>query len=87
LERTIKKENNMENNVKMSNSIDAIIDAMNDGDRITMKDLVARVATETEITYAVVMQFAPKHVRSSDKVEIAKGRNGGVYKGKKPVKK
>ena len=58
-----------------------IIDALEDGERIKMRDLMDKVADETKIRTSSVEAFVPSFAYSHQNSYIKKGRLGGVVKG------
>ncbi len=61
------------------------IDEMALGDRVQMKDLVEKVSLVTGFAAKDVSVFVDYFVHNTDNAYVARGKNGGVTKGVKPV--
>lgn len=79
--------NDTMNSVK--ESVNKILDALEDGEKTTLKDLIDKVVAETKIKVSIANGLVPMVVHewaSFGKGSVEKGRNGGVFKGGKPVR-
>jgi len=61
----------------------AIIDSMENGERIQMKDLAQTVGLAVAMDPKLVINFVSHFVHNSDLAYVARGKNGGVIKGSK----
>ena len=64
----------------------ATINSMNDGDRIQLKDLAQTVGLAVASDPKYVLGFINHFVHNSNVAYVSRGKNGGVIKGRKPVK-
>lgn len=62
------------------------LDAMADGSRIQLKQLVKEVAVSTKLDPKKVFHFVNHFVHASELVYVTRGKNGGIVKGEKPAK-
>jgi len=76
----------IDRNEKIIRAAHKIVEDMNDGDKIKIPELAEKVAAQVNDKEDAVMAIVTGFVRNYDNLEIAIGRNGGVYKGKKPAK-
>lgn len=66
-----------------------ILDALENGEKTTLKDLIDKVVAETSIQVSIANGLVPMVVHEWAKNgngSVEKGRNGGVFKGGKPVR-
>lgn len=63
-----------------------IIDSMQDGARIQIKDLAKDVALALAKDPKKVLGFVTHFVHNTESAYVTRGKNGGVIKGVKPVK-
>jgi hypothetical protein len=68
----------------ISESINKILDGLENGERVTLHDIIDKVIAETGVQISMANGLVPTLVRNYPGVEIEKGRNGGVFKGGKP---
>jgi hypothetical protein len=68
----------------ISESINKILDGLENGERATLHDIIDKVIAETGVQISMANGLVPTLVRNYPGVEIEKGRNGGVFKGGKP---
>lgn len=62
-----------------------ITENMKDGEKIRIPDLAEQVGAEVGMDGDDILPFITFMVRRLDGLVTARGRNGGVYKGSKPV--
>lgn len=60
-----------------------IIDGMENGDKLTVRDLTDKVSAQVNMTYANVMNLVQMFLKECKDVSVEIGRGGGVYKGGK----
>lgn len=66
-----------------------ILDVLEDGKKTTLKDLIDKVVAETKIQISTANGLVPMVVHqwaNEGHGSVEKGRNGGVFKGGKPVR-
>jgi len=63
-----------------------VIDSMEEGERIRTPELAQKVAERLGLDTIDIIPFMTFFSHNYDGVETSAGRNGGIYKGKKPVK-
>lgn len=61
-----------------------IIEKMQDGEKITVRDLVDKVAAEVKMGIGNVHNLVQMFLKKRKDVTVEIGRGGGVYKGGKP---
>ncbi len=66
-------------------SASAIVDNMKDGQKIKLSELADKVGNEVGLDGDEILPFVTFLAHHIDNVEIARGRNGGLYKGTKPA--
>lgn len=73
--------NNMD---KVFSSAKNIIDELEDGEKIIIRDLVDKVVFDTKLSNSIVNSYVDVFVHSYEAVKVEKGRGGGVFKGGRP---
>jgi hypothetical protein len=66
-----------------------ILDVLEHGEKTTLKDLIDKVVSETKIQVSTANGLVPMVVHEWAKEgngSVEKGRNGGVFKGGKPIR-
>lgn len=63
----------------------SLVESMSVGDRIQMKELASKVATQVGSTPKDVLTFVDYFVHNTDLAYVARGKNGGVVRGVKAV--
>jgi len=66
-----------------------ILDLLGHGEKTTLKDLIDKVVAETKVQVSIANGLVPMVVHEWAKNgngAVEKGRNGGVFKGGKPVR-
>lgn len=63
-----------------------VLGAMNDGERIQITELARVVGSVVSQEPKNVLHFVNYFVHNTDLAYVTRGKNGGVIKGKKPVK-
>jgi len=66
-----------------------ILDLLEHGEKTTLKDLIDKVVAETEVQVSIANGLVPMVVHEWAKNgngSVEKGRNGGVFKGGKPIR-
>jgi hypothetical protein len=61
-----------------------IIDVMQQGEKITVRDLVDKVLAEVKMPSGNVTSLVQMYLKSDKSVSVEIGRGGGVFKGGKP---
>jgi len=70
-------------------SVYKILDSLADGEKTTLKDLIDKVVAETEVQVSIANGLVPMVVHEwadNGYGSVEKGRNGGVFKGGKPIR-
>ena len=62
------------------------LDALKDGERITLRDLIDLIVFETHMPVSLANGIIPSLVKEYPGVEVSAGRSGGVFKGGKPIR-
>ena len=84
-----------ENNAKINTqeTLNKIIDIsnrefnnLNDGEKITLKDLIGIVVAETGIPTSKATGLVQTYAHECSAVKVELGRNGGIFKGGRPVR-
>lgn len=66
-----------------------ILDALEGGEKTTLKDLIDKIVAETKVQVSIANGLVPMVVHEWAKNgngSVEKGRNGGVFKGGKPIR-
>lgn len=66
-----------------------ILDALVQGEKTTLKDLIDKVVAETNVQVSTANGLVPMVVHEwadNGNGSVEKGRNGGVFKGGKPIR-
>lgn len=61
-----------------------IIDDMKQGEKISVADLVCKVASGVKMTQSNVTNLVQMYLKQCKSITVEVGRGGGVYKGGKP---
>lgn len=67
-------------------SISRIVDTMEDGERIKMRDLMDKVAADTKIRTTSIEAFVPALANAMPNAHVKKGRTGGLVKGPRVIR-
>lgn len=57
---------------------DTILEELSTKDRLTLKDVSTRIATQTGLTVAVVTPVVQMYVKNRSDLVLRKGRGGGI---------
>lgn len=68
------------------NASEKILDVMNDGERIQIKELAKMVGLMVAMEPKNVLHFVNHYAHNTNLAYVTRGKNGGVIKGQKVVK-
>lgn len=68
------------------NTVGSIVDAMNDGDRMQLKELAQAVSDKSGVNPQDSLTFVTYFARNTTSGYVSRGKNGGFIKGQKKLK-
>lgn len=72
---------------KVINATKKQVDKLNNGEKVVLKDLIDMVVSETGVKMYKATGIVNTYLDSSDSgMTVERGRNGGAYKGGKPIR-
>lgn len=69
-----------DSNQKIFQTVDSILQELDQKDRLLLKDVAQRVADETGLSLSGVKPVVQLYIKSNPKFVIKNGRNGGIRK-------